>query len=114
KQYSFDLIHADGTRAASNVLWAAKRMGIPIIYTVHGWSFHPDQKPLVRKIRIMGERYITSRTDLNISVSSSNQQSGKSYIPSFSSIVVNNGIDRNKFNPELGFPDIRKEFDIPD
>ena len=114
REKNIDLIHAHGTRASSNVLWAAKSLGLPVIYTVHGWSFHPDQKPLVRKIRILGEKYITSRTSLNISVSASNQQTGKNFIPGFDSVVVNNGIDQQKFNPSRQFKNIRQELGIDD
>lgn len=113
KKENIELVHAHGTRANSNVLWAARSLGIPVIYTVHGWSFHPDQNPLVRNIRIMGEKYLTTKTDLNISVSSSNQQSGKQYIPSFNSIVINNGIDLKKFNPGQPAKNIRAELNIP-
>jgi glycosyltransferase involved in cell wall biosynthesis len=112
KDKKIELVHAHGTRASSNVLWAARSLGIPVIYTVHGWSFHPDQKPLVRRIRILGEKYIASRTNLNISVSASNQQTGKNFIPSFQSIVINNGIDQEKFNPDKQHKDIRKELNI--
>jgi glycosyltransferase involved in cell wall biosynthesis len=111
KDKNIQLVHAHGTRASSNVLWAAKKLGIPVIYTVHGWSFHPDQKPMVRRIRVLGEKYIASRTDLNISVSASNQQTGKNFIPSFQSIVVNNGIDQHKFNPGNSHRNIRKEIE---
>lgn len=107
------LIHAHGTRANSNVLWAARSLGIPVIYTVHGWSFHPDQKALTRRIRIMGEKYLTSRSSLNISVSSSNQQTGKDVIPGFKSVVINNGIDHQKFDPERQLKNIRMELGIP-
>ena len=113
QQEKIELVHAHGTRANSNVLWAARSLGIPVIYTVHGWSFHPDQKPLVRNIRILGEKYLTSKTKLNISVSRSNQQSGKDYIHSFQSIVINNGIDLRKFNPGLHFKNLRAELKIP-
>jgi glycosyltransferase involved in cell wall biosynthesis len=106
------LVHAHGTRANSNILWAAKQLKLPVIYTVHGWSFHQDQHPLIRHLRILGEKYLVSRSDLNISVSASNQQTGKQFIPSFKSVVVNNGIDRNKFNPAHAFKDIRKELGI--
>ena len=108
-----DIVHAHGTRANSNILWAARSLHIPVIYTVHGWSFHPDQKPWVRSIRIMGEKYLTSKTDLNISVSSSNQQTGKHFIKSFDSVVVNNGIDQKKFDPRKKYKDIRAELGIP-
>ena len=106
------LVHAHGTRANSNVMWAARSLGLPVIYTVHGWSFHPDQHPLVKKIRALGERYLTSRSDLNISVSASNQQTGKETLGSFDSVVVNNGIDLKKFDPQRSFKNIRAELNI--
>jgi glycosyltransferase involved in cell wall biosynthesis len=113
KANGIELVHAHGTRANSNILWAARSLGIPVVYTIHGWSFHQDQHPLVRLIRIWGEKYLVSRSDRNISVSSSNQQSGKEFIKSFDSIVINNGIDNKKFDPQRNYPDIRAELGIP-
>lgn len=107
-----DVIHAHGTRACSNVLWAARKLGIPVIYTVHGWSFHQDQHPLVRRLRISGEKYLTARSRMNISVSASNQQSGREVIPGFRSIVINNGIDQRRFDPDRQYKDVRAELGI--
>jgi len=112
KENQIDIIHAHGTRANSNVFWAARSLDIPLIYTIHGWSFHDDQKPLVKKFRILSEKFLTSKASLNISVSESNKQSGQKYIKSFSSTVVNNGIDQEKFNPAKSFSDIRQELGI--
>lgn len=112
QEWKIELVHAHGTRANSNVLWAAHVLGIPVIYTVHGWSFHQDQNPVVRNIRILGERYLTANSELNISVSQSNQQSGKRYINTFSSVVINNGIDLNRFDPARNSKDIRGELGI--
>lgn len=106
------LIHAHGTRAGSNVLWAAKKLKIPLIYTVHGWSFHQGQNAVVKKLRILGERYITQNATVNISVSESNRQTGVECIPSFKSVVINNGIDGHKFNPNGSFKDVRAELGI--
>ena len=113
KPEGFDVVHAHGTRANSNILWAARSLGIPVVYTVHGWSFHQDQHPLIRRIRVLGEKYLTAKSDLNISVSSSNRQSGKKYLSSFESVVVNNGIDNKKFDPQGRYKDIRAELGIP-
>jgi glycosyltransferase involved in cell wall biosynthesis len=107
------LVHAHGTRASSNTLWAAHSLGIPVIYTIHGWSFHDDQGPLVRRMRIMGERYITSHSDFNIAVSASNRQSGLSQIPGLKATVISNGIDQQKFSPAKKFKNIREELKIP-
>lgn len=107
-----DIVHAHGTRANSNVLWAARSLKIPVVYTIHGWSFHADQPAMVRKLRIYGERYLTRNARVNISVSESNKQSGKQYISDFESVVINNGIDQRKFSPGRSFKNIRKELAI--
>jgi glycosyltransferase involved in cell wall biosynthesis len=112
KEKKVDLIHAHGTRAASNVLWAARSLGIPVVYTIHGWSFHPDQRPLLKRMRIAGESYITNRTAVNISVSKANQASGKENIKGFESVLVNYGIDQKKFSPGGVTKDVRAELKI--
>lgn len=112
KDEGIELVHAHGTRAFSNISWAARSLGMPVVYTVHGWSFHADQHPFIRKIRIAGEKYLTSKADVNISVSASNQRTGEQYIPNFRSVVVNNGIDQSRFSPLRAFKDIRRELNI--
>jgi glycosyltransferase involved in cell wall biosynthesis len=112
KEKKVDLIHAHGTRAASNVLWAARSLGIPVVYTIHGWSFHQDQRTLLKRMRIAGESYITSRTAVNISVSNANQASGRKNIKGFTSVLVNYGIDQKKFSPGGVTKDVRAELGI--
>jgi glycosyltransferase involved in cell wall biosynthesis len=107
-----DIVHVHGTRANSNVYWAAKNLGLPIIYTIHGWSFHDDQSWFVKNARICFEQWITKKVDTNISVSRSNQKTGLKYIPHFNSVVINNGIDLKIFNPDSDFKNIRNELGI--
>lgn len=113
KERQIDIIHAHGTRANSNIIWAAGSLGIPVIYTIHGWSFHPDQTFLVRNLRILGEKYLTKRAYKNISVSYSNQKEGRKHIKSFYSTLVENGIDQKKFSPDNKYQDIKLELGIP-
>ena len=94
-----DLVHIHGTRATSNIYWAAKQLKLPVIYTIHGWSFHNDQSAFVKKGRILFEKWITAKTNCNISVSVSNQKTGLDNISHFKSVVIHNGIDLEKFNP---------------
>lgn len=108
-----DLIHIHGTRATSNVYWAAKKLDLPTVYTIHGWSFHDDQNLLVKNARIFFEKWITKKTDCNISVSQSNQQTGFKHISGFKSVVVHNGIDLVKFNPDCAKrKNLRSELNI--
>lgn len=107
-----DLIHAHGTRACSNVFWIAKRFGLPLVYTVHGWSFHIDQKPIIKNIRILIERFLTSQVDKTICVSKSNAQEGIKLFNLKRSTVIYNAVDLVKFSPKKAHADIRNELGI--
>jgi len=114
EEEQIDIIHAHGTRANSNVFWAAKKLGLPLIYTVHGWSFHIDQKFHVRKIRELSEYFLTFKADKTICVSRSNQQDGIERFNMHRSTVIYNAVDLNKFNPKNQFSDVRRELGISD
>jgi glycosyltransferase involved in cell wall biosynthesis len=63
--------------------------------------------------RIWGERWITTRSSVNIAVSASNRASGLEQIPGLKAVVINNGIDQQKFSPGRSFKNIRAELGIP-
>ncbi|MBB5637365.1 glycosyltransferase involved in cell wall biosynthesis [Pedobacter cryoconitis] len=107
-----DLIHAHGTRANSNTFYPAGQLKIPIVYTVHGWSFHPDQQPVVKLIRTLSERFLVKVASQTICVSESNFREGKSKFPMHDTKVIVNGINQVKFNPDRDYKDIRAEFGI--
>ncbi len=109
-----ELVHNHGTRAASNLWRACKKLNIPTVYTVHGWSFHDDQSFFVKNARILSEKLITSQANQTISVSHSNQKTGQDHIRGFKSTVIRNGIDLNKFNYQAIQSSIREEYNIPE
>lgn len=112
QQHQIALVHAHGTRSNSNIFWAANQLQIPIVYTIHGWSFHDDQPFWLRKGRIWGEQILTSNAAQNISVSQANQNAGKKYLKNFQSEIVHYGIDQQKFNPQRTFTDHRARLGI--
>ena len=112
KDEKIDVVHAHGTRAGSNTFWAAKQLGLPIIYTVHGWSFHVDQKSLVRKIRQLGEKLLINQADVTVCVSESNRQDGLAFSHMRRAVVIKNGVNLEKYNPERIFTDIRAELGL--
>ena len=103
------LVHAHGSRAASNVLWPAKHAHVPFIYTVHGWSFHDDQSPLVKKLRAWSEKLICHYADTVICVSQSNADTGRRVFGLKQSEVIENGINLERFNPDGQFHELRGE-----
>ena len=107
-----DIVHAHGTRACSNLFWAARRLQLPMIYTCHAWSFHLDQHPLVKKMRIWSEDFLTSRMDVNICGCEANKNTGKELFRDFDAVVINNSIDAKRFNPYDEYTDIRSELGV--
>ena len=112
REEQIDIVHAHGTRANSNMFWAARKMHIPILYTCHAWSFHPDQHPLVKKFRIWSEDFLTSRMDVNICGSVANRDTGRKLFRNFDAEVIYNSIDPERFDPYGRYKDVRKELGI--
>lgn len=108
------LIHAHGSRAASNILYPARHLHIPLIYTVHGWSFHDDQSFLVRQLRQWSEKLICSLSDRVICVSQSNADTGRERFGLKDADVIENGINLIRFNPIGSFKNLRNEFGFSD
>lgn len=105
-------IHIHGTRAFSNVIYAAKRNKLPIVYTVHGWSFNPYQVWIKRRLSILIEGYFTRLAKKVINVSYANQKIGLNYLTKLDSIVIQNGININKYDPSKTYPSIRESLGI--
>lgn len=109
-----DLVHVHGTRANTNVLWAARSLKLPVIYTVHGWSFHGGLHPLMKKARIAAEKFITSRAQVNICVSESNRQTGQKAFGKLDAVVVPNGVNLQRFDPHASYADVKRAYGIPE
>ncbi|MBC8111147.1 MAG: glycosyltransferase [Verrucomicrobia bacterium] len=114
KREEIDIIHAHGTRACSNVFQPARSLKLPLLYSIHGWSFHQDQNPVVRTVRELSEKFLTDRTSLNINVSIGNQEEGINRFRLRNSKIVLYGIDTQKFNAFGNYPNIRAELGIPE
>jgi glycosyltransferase involved in cell wall biosynthesis len=107
-----DIVHAHGTRAASNLFWSTRALNLPLLYTIHGWSFHKTQPRTTYYTRLYTEKFITRQAALNICVSNSNEEDGKKLFGLKNSMVIHNGVDLNKFDPTRTYSDIRQEYGI--
>lgn len=108
-----DLVHIHGTRAFSNLLWPLKKKNIPVVYTIHGWSFNSSQGFARKTVATIAERIFTKRADANINVSFSNKDTGTQVIPGMKSVVIHNGVNLSIFNKEGLYPDLRSQLHIP-
>jgi len=114
KVENIDIVHAHGTRANTNVFWAAKSLNIPIIYTVHGWSFHDDQMPIVKQARIKIEQFLIRKANHTITVSESSNLTGQNALNGFNGTTINNGINLNRFDPQRTISSLREKYGISD
>ncbi|PSL43738.1 glycosyltransferase involved in cell wall biosynthesis [Chitinophaga niastensis] len=114
RKQEIDIVHVHGTRANTNVLWAARTLKLPVIYTIHGWSFHDDLPFFKRMARIVAEKIITFNTRLNITVSDANQYTGHKALGAFKSVVVKNGVNLRRFNASATYPDVKAAYGIPE
>ncbi len=110
KDEQISIIHAHGTRAASNVLLPALRLGLPLIYTVHGWSFHDDQSKLVFTLRKWSEKLICHYASHVICVSEGNAETGGKTFGLAQPTVIKNGVNLNRFNATRQSPLHKADF----
>ena len=112
KELKIDIIHAHGTRAMTNSFWAAKSLAKPVIYTVHGWSFHKTDTPFIYRLKIKIESYLTKCSNTTICVSKSNQLQAEKEFFLKNVIVIQNGIDIEKYTPYVPHKNLRKALGI--
>lgn len=114
KKEKIGVIHAHGTRAASNVVLLSMLLGIPLIYTVHGWSFHDDQGWFTYTLRKWSEKLICHYATRVICVSEGNAETGRKAFRLTNPIVIKNGVNLNRFNPTKHTTLQRQDFGFDD
>lgn len=114
RKENIQLVHAHGSRAASNILYSVRKLRLPLVYTVHGWSFHDDQLFLVKKLRGWSEKLICHYANQVICVSESNKNTGREVFGLNNAVVIENGVNLEKFNPDRSFKNLRPEFGFSD
>lgn len=114
KSEGISLVHAHGSRAATNIMLVCRRLGIPYIYTVHGWSFHEGQSALIFKLRQLSERWLCSSARRVICVSTSNFATGRNAfgLDASRTTVIENGINLKRFDADGTYPDVRSELGL--
>ncbi|HWB94888.1 MAG TPA: glycosyltransferase family 4 protein [Puia sp.] len=113
REEAIDLVHTHGARSLSNILFPARRLSIPVVHTVHGWSFHDHLPGWKRRARIAGERFLTGKAFVNIAVSESNARIGREKLGVFNGVVINNGVDLAQYSGRGG-SGFRQEWAIPE
>ena len=96
-----DIVHAHSSFAGAAARIAAHRCGVPCVYTVHGFGFKPQARPLVREAAWIGETLLAPWTSHMICVSRHEAALARSlpFAPQAISVVAN------------GLPDVSQRAD---
>lgn len=92
------IIHAHGARACSNSYFLASELKIPLIYTVHGWTFRENMNFFHRIFRRFSESFLSKKANVVINVSYSDLLTGRNVLGLKNSIEIVNGVDPTVFD----------------
>ncbi len=111
KAEQIDLVHVHDTRAACTMLTVCRRAQLPMVYTVHGWSFHDGQSMLCSWLRRMCERHICRQASRVICVSQNILRTGHLAfgLDTDRCTVIEHGVNLQHFAADGQYPDLRTQ-----
>ena len=68
REYRPDIVHTHSSKAGVLGRLAADKLGIPVVHTIHGSSFHRNQRAVGRWLTVQAERWAARRCQALISV----------------------------------------------
>lgn len=98
----FDIVHTHTPKASFLGQFAAKLAGTPIIIrTLHGFYFHENTNPLIRRLFVMLESFASRFSDLILSQNSEDIETAivEGICDKDKIEYLGNGIDIERFNP---------------
>lgn len=110
-----DIVHTHSSKAGILGRFAAARVGLPVVHTIHGASFHYGQSPLAYRTYLALERAAARRTDCFISVADdmSAEYVRAGIAPPDQFITVYSGFDVEPFlHPPRDRQDVRRELGL--
>jgi len=118
KEISPDIVHTHSAKAGILGRFAAHKLGIKVVHTIHGLAFHKYQNVLINKFYIAIEKITAKRTDAFISVADAMTAQAKAagigldkpYTTAYSAIEEDDFL-----NPPLAedISSFRQKYDIP-
>ncbi|WP_415297144.1 glycosyltransferase family 4 protein [Clostridium perfringens] len=114
KEVKPDIIHAHSSKAGVYGRIISKKLGIPVIYNAHGWAFNMDISNFKKIIYGSIEKVLSFYTDKIINISQDEYDKATQYICKEKMMVINNGIDIEKFERKFDSVSIKYKYNIPD
>lgn len=106
-----DVVHTHSSKAGLAGRLAARIAGVPaIVHTVHGWSFHDHQRPIVRRALVLLERMGVSLCDAVVVLAESDRRKASlaGIETSADFVLIRSGIDLDPFREVAGWSPARR------
>ena len=110
-----DIVHAHNVYTANAAVKIANKYEVPFVYTCHnGMWCTEDVNFYERRIVRSMEKKIIEKSDVSIAVSKTLKKNicEKTGIPENKIIVIYNGVDTDKFNPNVPAEDIKGKYGL--
>ncbi|MCE5231191.1 glycosyltransferase family 4 protein [bacterium] len=99
----FTVVHAHTPIASAIARPCARRNGVPVvIYTAHGFYFHENMRPIVRRAHVMLERWAQRYADWLFTQSAEDCETAikEKIAPAGRAETIGNGVDTKRFFPD--------------
>jgi len=115
RQGQYDIVHTHSSKPGGLGRIAARLAGVPIIiHTIHGFPFNDFMNPLLRRIFIAAERFLSNLSDRLITVSTLNRKKALDlgFAPSDKLINIYSGINFERFERPINVNEKKRELGI--
>ena len=117
RQIDPEIVHTHSSKAGMIGRAAAQKLGLPVVHTIHGASFHYGQSAIAYRAYIAAEKWAARRTDKFISVADamSEEYIVKGIAPREKFVTIHSGFDVDPYlNPPRSRAEIRQELGVAD
>lgn len=110
EQNQYDFIHCHSPIGGVIGRLVAKKFGVPVIYTAHGFHFYKDSSWLSWKLFYPIEKWLSRYTDTLITINTEDYKAAQEFAPKQLEYVPGVGLEVAKFQRTLNFEStLRKE-----
>ncbi|MRI80794.1 glycosyltransferase [Aerococcaceae bacterium DSM 109653] len=109
KENQYDFVHCHSPIGGVIGRLVAKKFGVPVIYTAHGFHFHNKSSWMSWKLFYPIEKWLSSYTDTLITINKEDYQTAQDFLPKYLEYIPGVGLEVDKFRQNLNSESTLKE-----
>lgn len=109
KENQYDFVHCHSPIGGVIGRLVAKKFGVPVIYTAHGFHFYNKSSWMSWKLFYPIEKWLSSYTDTLITINTEDYQTAQEFRPKYLEYIPGVGLEVDKFRQNLNSESTLKE-----